>query len=601
VEKLFPKLRAMKTTTPLFLTLLAFIAFGLLPATQAVSPPPDGCYPNFTTAEGCNALQSLTTGVGNTGVGWYSLFGNIAGSYNTAIGAGSLDLNNGDNNTATGTGALLLNTTGIQNTANGSFALYNNSVGGGNIAIGYQAGSAVTTGNNNIAIGNIGAAGESNTIRIGDPAIHAGIFLAGITAMSPAAPNEAVLLNPATGQLGSADISGFGVVSTPPDNTAVGNQVLVSNTGESNTGTGFRALFSNTTGVDNTATGTEALENNDTGGYNDAVGAFALSSNVDGSFNNAFGDSALSLNIHASENTAIGDFALGNNDSTGNGTAQFNTAVGARALFTNTDGSSNNAVGDSALFFNTTGNQNTAIGDVALQNNVDGSVNVVVGAGALNQNVSGSFNTVVGYLAGAAVEGNDNIYIGATSAGGVTSESTTIRIGDPSVVTACYVAGISGRTASGGAQVFITGDGKLGTLTSSARFKDDIKPMSNASESILALKPVTFRYKGEIDPAGIPQFGLLAEDVEAVNPNLVVRDKKGKPYTVRYEAVNAMLLNEFLKEHRKNETQEATITELKAEIATLSATVKEQASQIQKVGAQFEMSKPELKTVLNNR
>jgi trimeric autotransporter adhesin len=567
---------------------------------EAVNPPPDGCYPNFTTAEGCNALQSLTTGVGNTGVGWYSLFGSSTGSYNTAIGAGALDLNNGDNNTATGTAALLLNTTGIQNTANGALALYNNSVGGGNIAIGYQAGSALTTGNNNIAIGNIGAAGESNTIRIGDPAIHAGIFLAGITATSLGAPNQAVLVNPATGQLGSADISSFGVVSTEPDNTAVGDQVLVSNAGESNTGTGFRALFSNTTGVDNTAAGTEALENNDSGGYNDAVGAFALSSNIDGSFNNAFGDTALNANIHASENTAIGDLALANNDSTGNGKAQFNTAVGARALFANTDGEANNAVGDSALFSNTTGTQNTAIGDLALENNVDGSANVVVGAAAAVNNTAGVFNTVVGFLAGPDISnGFDNIYVGATAGTGFGNENSTIRIGDPGHVFNCYIAGISGQIASGGVQVFITGNGKLGTLTSSARFKNDIKPMANASESILALKPVAFRYKGEIDPEGIPQFGLIAEDVEAVNPNLVVRDKEGKPYTVRYEAVNAMLLNEFLKEHKAFVEAQHKAEKLQATVATLVATVKEQATQIQKVSAQLELNKTAPKTVLN--
>ena len=224
---------------------------------------------------------------------------------------------------------------------------------------------------------------------------------------------------------------------------------------------------------------------------------------------------------------------------------------------------------------------------------MDGSVNVVVGAAALVHNAHGSLNTVIGYFAGASVEGNDNIYIGATSANGVTSESSTIRIGDPVAIDGCYIAGISGRTASGGAQVFITGDGKLGTLTSSARFKDDIKPMANTSESILALNPVTFRYKEEIDPEGIPQFGLLAEDVEAVNPKLVVHDKMGKLYTVRYEAVNAMLLNEFLKAHEKMEEQGATIARLQKQVEALTAG-------LQKVSAQLELSKPTSRTALNN-
>jgi trimeric autotransporter adhesin len=573
-----------KTTLPLILAIVLG-CFGLSPQTQAVSPAPDGCYSNFTTAEGCNALQSLSTGAGNTGLGSYALFANATGNYNTAVGAGALDLNTatsntavgavalllntgGTQNTATGVDALLLNTTGSDNTGIGAFALSSNTTGGGNIALGSQAGSSLTTGNNNIDIGNIGVAAESNTIRIGDPAIHAGVFLAGITAMSAAAPNQAVLVDPATGQLGSADTSSFGVVSTDPENTAVGDQ---------------------------------ALQNLDGGGYNDAVGAFSLFSNIDGSFNNAFGDGALSSNIHASENTAIGDLALANNDSTGNGKAQFNTAVGARALFTNIDGEANNAVGDSALFSNTTGTQNTAVGDVALENNVDGSANVVVGAAALVQNVHGVYNTVIGYFAGASVEGNDNIYIGATSADGVTSESSTIRIGDPSFVTGCYVAGISGRIASGGVQVFITGDGKLGTLTSSARFKDDIKPMANASESILALKPVTFRYKKEVDANNIPQFGLIAEDVEKVNPDLVVRDNEGKPYSVRYEQVNAMLLNEFLKEHRKVEEQESRIEQQEAKIAHQQKQIDALTAGLQKVSARIELSNAAPQMVLNNQ
>jgi hypothetical protein len=184
-------------------------------------------------------------------------------------------------------------------------------------------------------------------------------------------------------------------------------------------------------------------------------------------------------------------------------------------------------------------------------------------------------------------------------------------------VSACYIAGITGQTASGGVAVFIDGNGKLGTLTSSARFKDEIKPMDKVSESVLALKPVTFRYKKEIDANRIPQFGLVAEDVAKVNPNLVVNGRDGKPYTVRYEAVNAMLLNEFIKEHGKVEELEATITQLKSamvhqrkdfeattaqqqkEIQGLTASLKEQASQIQKVGAQIQVGKPVSQMVQN--
>jgi len=163
--------------------------------------------------------------------------------------------------------------------------------------------------------------------------------------------------------------------------------------------------------------------------------------------------------------------------------------------------------------------------------------------------------------------------------------------------TVTYIAGIGGTTVPSGVTVVVGSDGHLGTLVSSARFKDDIKPMDKASESILALKPVTFHYKKELDPNGTPQFGLVAEQVEKIDPHLVARDAQGKPYTVRYDAVNAMLLNEFLKEHRKVEDQEATIRQLSSTVAqqqkdfqaTAAQIIRrldEQASQIQKVNAQ---------------
>jgi predicted ribosome quality control (RQC) complex YloA/Tae2 family protein len=160
----------------------------------------------------------------------------------------------------------------------------------------------------------------------------------------------------------------------------------------------------------------------------------------------------------------------------------------------------------------------------------------------------------------------------------------------------CFIGNISGQPAVGGDPVFVTSAGKLGTITaiSSARFKDEITPMNQASEAILGLKPVTFRYKKEIDPNGIPQFGLVAEEVEKVNPDLVKRDREGNLQTVRYDAVNAMLLNEFLKEHRKVEKLEATV-------ASLAATMKKQAAQIQKVSAQLELNKAAPQTVANGQ
>ena len=578
----------MKPSIPPVLITIALVCFALAQNTRAVSPPPDGGYPGFTTAEGTNALQNLSTGVGNTAAGWYSLSTNSSGSYNTGVGAGTLIFNNANSNTAIGAVALFSNTTGNQNTAIGGQALSFNNIGSGNIAIGYQAGSSLTTGSNNIEIGNIGVAFDSSTIRIGDPSIHAEIFIAGITAMSPAAPNQAVLVDPATGQLGSADIASFGVVSTSPENTAVGDQALFSNTGESNTATGFQTLFSNTDGNENTATGDQALFSNMTGVNNTGLGAFALFSNlggpnqgegsfnnavgdnslffnVDGASNNALGESALLSNIHGGSNTAIGDLALANNDSTGNGTGSLNTAVGAGALFSNTDGNSNNAIGFDALGSNTVGLFNNAMGFGALNNNTSGFGNIGIGDSS-GQNV---------------ITANNVICIGTNVAGADISNS-------------CYIGNIFGETSSGGAAVLINSSGKLGTITSSRRFKEDIKPMEHASKALFSLKPVTFHYKKEIDSAGTSQFGLVAEDVEKVNPELVVRDKDGKPYSVRYDQVNAMLLNEFLKEHRKVEDLEANAARQQKQIEALTAG-------LQKVSAQLEASKPAPQVVQNNR
>jgi hypothetical protein len=410
----------MKNPATIFTTILSALAcLALLPGAQAVMPPPDGGYPGFNTAEGQNALFSLTTGVANTGVGWYSLFSNTDGGYNTAVGAGTLLFNIGDQTTFEGV-----------------------------------------------------------------------------------------------------------------DNTAVG----------------AAALLFNTTGTDNTATGVAALLNN-TGSNNTATGAFALSNNT---------------------------------------TGNLNTANGLSALLSNTSGGSNTAEGGDALVSNTTGAANTAIG-----------------AGALSQNIIGNTNIALGRSAGSQVTGDNNIDIGNN---GEAAESDTIRIGS-FLHTATYIAGISGQAAVGGDAVLITDDGKLGTVNlSSERFKEEIKPMDNASEAILALNPVTFRYKSEIDPKGIPQFGLVAEEVNKVSPDLVKRDAKGKIYTVRYEAVNAMLLNEFLKEHCKNEEQEATIAQLKSIAQKQEAANAGQQKQIealtaglQKVSAEIEMSKTGTQTAVNNQ
>ena len=344
------------------------------------------------------------------------------------------------------------------------------------------------------------------------------------------------------------------------DDTAIGFEVLYSNTtGSFNTANGISALYSNTTGFENTAIGVSALASNSTGNYNTATGAGALGQNT-ASNNTATGTTALYLNTTGSNNTAHGYQALFHNT-----TSSENTANGANALFTNKTGSHNTADGSGALFSNRFGNFNTAVGRNALYNNKTGASNIALGNNA-------GFNST----------GSQNIDIDNDGVGG---ESATIRIGGSQTNT--YIAGISGATVPGGIGVIIDSSGHLGTTTSSARFKDEIHPMDKASEAILALQPVTFRYKKELDPKGIPQFGLVAEEVEKINPELVARDKDGKPYSVRYEAVNAMLLNEFLKEHRE-------VQELKKQIAALTAG-------LQKVTAQLELSKIAPQTVLNNR
>lgn len=365
---------------------MALGCFATWPQIQAApnaygGPPADGCYPGFTTAEGCSALANLTTGTGNTGLGWYSLFFAGSSNFNTGVGAGTLVLNGGDSNTAVGAAALLLNTNGNMNTATGTDALVHNTTGNGNTAI------------------------------------------------------------------------------------------------------GFDALFSNTASVANTAVGAEALASM------------------------------------------------------------------------------------------TTGTANTAIGNSALDNLTTGSFNIVVGQG------------------GASITTASNVIaIGSDGA----NTSNTTWIGNIYATTT-----ISGTTLP----VIVSDGGQLGTAPSSRRFKNEIEPMNQASESILALKPVTFHYKS--DKTNTPQFGLVAEDVAQVNPDLVVRDKNGEIYSVRYDAVNAMLLNEFLKEHCKVQEQEATIGQLKrdfgATVAQLTARLDEQASQIQKVSAQLEASRPTPRVATNNQ
>src|SRR5215813_15060471 len=290
----------------------------------------------------------------------------------------------------------------------------------------------------------------------------------------------------------------------PGSNTAEGDGALQNLTsGTSNTALGFDTLFSDTTGSKNTATGIGALGSNKTGSVNTANGFGALLLNTTGPNNTAVGFEVLFTNTNGFENSGIG----------------------SRALFPNTTGFHNTAAGFSALSTNTIGNHNTAVGDDALGNNTTGNLNTAEGAHSLQNNMIGSSNTVLGFGAG----------------NNVTTASNVICIGSQvegaNVSNSCYIGSVFGQASVAGAAVFINSSGKLGTSTSSRRFKEDIKPMEKTSEAHFALRPVTFLYKKAIDPGATHQFGLVAEEVEKVNPDLVVHDQEGKPYTVRYEAV----------------------------------------------------------------
>jgi hypothetical protein len=340
-----------------------------------------------------------------------------------------------------------------------------------------------------------------------------------------------------------------------------------------NTAEGQNALFNLTTGTNNTAVGWLSLETVTVGQLNTAIGSGTLSANT-GNLNTATGGGVLFSNTIGAQNSASG----------------------ALALFHNTTGSNNTANGFEALFSNLDGHDNTANGDYALVSNDHGNYNTADGNAALFANQSGNQNTALGRNAGSNITtGSGNIDIGAFVSG-IGVETNTIRIGDnlPNTLNGsfCYIGGIYGQqTSLSGMAVFVDSTNKLGYQVSSRRFKHDIKVTDKASEAILALKPVTFHYNS--DKTNTPCFGLIAEEVAAVNQNLIVRDNKGEPLTVRYEAVNAMLLNEFLKEHRKVEKLEATIAHQQKGLEILGA-------QIQRVSAQVRMDKPATRVVLNN-
>jgi hypothetical protein len=446
----------------------------------------------------------------------------------------------------------------VSNTADGANALLGITTGIHNTAIGFDSLLSNSAGKFNTAVGS-----ATLLLNVGDPSAGEGI--------ENTAVGTGALLSNTTGSNNTANgafalfsnIAGF-------NNTAVGNRALLLSTGENNTGIGAGALSSNTDGDSNTAVGVGALVSNTTGTGNTATGLLALSANQTGVLNTALGIAALQ-----------------------NSTASNNTAVGSAALNQNLGGGSNTAVGVSALGQNQSGGFNTAIGVNALASNTN-NFNTAIGLEALLNNTSGS----------------DNIAVGVDAGSNVVTASNVIAIGNPGqdISDSCFIGNIHGAAINplNAAAVLVDEFGQLGTIISSRRFKRDIEPMNRASEAILALKPVTFHYKNDAKKTSC--FGLIAEEVAEVNPELVVHDKNGEILSVRYDQVNAMLLNEFLKEHKKVEDQQATIAELKSTVArqqkgmeAVTAQLNEQAAEIQKVSLRVELNTLAPQVVRSNR
>jgi hypothetical protein len=502
----------------------------------------------YNTAVGCQALLYNGQGSANTAIGGGSLL-NSQGSSNTSVGFYSLYFNTGGSyNTATGTQALFQNTVGSGNTAGGAFALLNNTTAGSNTAYGYFSLCSNTSGFYNTANGVYALFGNT----LGSASVAIGAY---------------ALCNNTTGD----------------GNTAEGFEALYLNTvGLYNTANGAAAMYGNISGNYNTANGTFSLVNNALGSMNAANGALSLYANVSGSYNTAEGAQALYENKDGDYNTACGFSALYSNQS-----GLYNTASGCDALFSDSSGSYNTASGSFALCSNTIGSRNTAIGYLSLASysgqplsvtlarrsaneseisiNPPNGGNTACGYGALSRNTNGNLNIALGAEAGINVlSGSDNVDIGNP---GATEDDHIIRIGSGQLQ--AFVAGIWGAGIGSGTPVYVNSAGQLGTIPSSARFKEKIQDMGDESAALLSLRPVTFQYRKALDASGAEQFGLIAEEVSAVDPRLVVRDASNQIYSVRYEAVNAMLLNEFLKQHKTMEKQSAEIRKQQQEIAAL--------------------------------
>ena len=487
--------------------------------------------PLFTTST--NIQNSILTQTGTTAV---SAAGNLTatgivtgssfqigsnlfafGSYTNAnafLGFAGNSKTTGTYNTASGENALHSNTTGVSNTASGNAALYSNTGGYNNAASGNSALYSNTTGSYNTASG-----------------------------------TDALYFN-----------------TTGTYNVAGGYRSLYSNTtGSYNNAYGNQALYANTTGGGNTASGDRALYANTTGFGNTASGEVALYHNTSGYANTASGSSALYTNTTGNNNTAIGEVAL-NSNTTGNN----NTASGSNAMYFNSTGSENTATGVEALQLNDTGSYNTVSGYQALQFNKTGSNNTASGYQALFSN-EGSNNTAVGYLAGFSVGGgSNNIDIGNQ---GATLDSGAIRIGTAGTQTSAFIAGIYGAATSvnNAVPVLIDSNGNLGTVSSSRRYKEDIQDMGEASAGLMRLRPVTFRYKKPFADGSQPmQYGLIAEEVAEVYPDMVARSADGQIETVKYQLLDPMLLNEVQRQQAEIRELQERLSKMEAALAAVS-------------------------------
>jgi hypothetical protein len=386
---------------------------------------------------------------------------------------------------------------------------------------------------------------------------------------------------------GNAQIDGNFTLSGSILETGVGQLLWAPNDGSGNFSVGLEALPSSTSsGQDNTAIGYRALAVNTSGAGNTANGSFALAANTVGFSNTASGQSVLEANTSGNSNTALGVSAMASN-TTGSG----NTAIGVAALTANTVGYSNVATGNFALFSNTSGSTNTASGTQALAANTTGSSNLADGAGALYRSTSGSNNTAVGeqtlysstigsynialgYQSGYSITNtNNNIDIGNY---GTTTDSGTIRIGCSNdcngiIQTSAFIAGISNSNISG-VPVIVNSSGQLGVASSSRRYKEEIQDMGDASDGLMRLRPVTFRYKKAYEDGSKPiQYGLIAEEVAEIYPDLVAKSADGQVESVRYQLLDPMLLNELQKQHATIDAQKKQIESLEERLARAEA------------------------------